>query len=286
MNIVLIEDPVFSIDSLKDSIKSKCPVSSQIHVNRNNFRDMLRLKDTTPLLTEGWTIMLSSTLSPKQSALFCTNPKDIVIIETRSRNKNEAIVTLSDLGIEFNVVDNVNVSRDRLVSYCMDKLGINKKDATTLCTRCNDYLPYVSESVSLLESLGRKINRADILRFINKRSSFNVNTLFYHLIGYNRKSREDVACFIYDFRYALPYIKKSLLKILEDCISIYLLMESGFLGADNFKEFNFPKKLNISEYMLKKIIIDVHPVVPLEVLVLVKVSIQKMNKTYQLLNII
>ena len=286
MNIVLIEDPIYSVDSLKKSVKSKFPVTSQISVTKGNFYEKLKLSKTTPLLTEGWAIITSSSLDIKQCALLCSDSRNLIIMDVKPRNKHEAIVVLSGMGIEFSVVDNVHVSKPRLISYTRDKLNISEKDAITLCNRCNNYLPYVNESVSLLESLGKEITRSDILKYSNKRTSFNIQSLLLHLIGYKRANTDEVACFIYDFRYALTYIKRSLLKYLEDSIEIYILMENGLLGADNYKDFKFPRKLEMSEYLLKRLIIDIHPVVPLEMLILVKVSIQKINKTYELLNII
>jgi len=286
MNIVLIEDPIYSIDSLKRSVKEKFPISSQLFVTRRNYYESLKLIKNPPLLTEGWAIVLSSALPAKQAALFCEDSKNLVIIEVLPRKKNESMSELNGLGIEFSVVDNVHVDKERLAKYCVDKLGISQKDAVTLCNRCNNYLPYVTESVSLLSSLGKEVSRSDILKYVNKRSSFNVQSLFLHLIGYNRKNTETVACFLYDFRYAMNYIKTSLLAYLNDCIAIYLYMEEGLLGADNYKDFKFPSKLTISEYLLKKIILDVHPVVPLEVIIVIKISIERMNKIYELINII
>lgn len=286
MNIVLIEDPIYSIDSLKESVKKSFPISSQITINRKNYYESLKLVKTSPLLTEGWAIILSSSLSIKQCSLFCTDDKNVVLIEVRPRNKEEYLSSLNDIGVEFSVVDNVHVGKDRLVKYCIDELYLSKKDSITLCNRCNNYLPYVTESVTLLKSLGKGVSRSDILKYVNKRSSFNIQSLFLHLIGFNRKESDTVACFVYDFRYAMGYIKKSLLAYLEDCINIYIYMENGLLGADNYKDFGYPNKLTVSEYLVKKIIMDIHPVVPLDVIINVKISIEKMNKVYELLNII
>ena len=92
-----------------------------------------------------------------------------------------------------------------------------------------------------------------------------------------------LASYLYDFRYGFKYIKDSLLSYLNDAIEIYLLMEQGFLGADNFKSYDFGRSIVFSEYSLRKLIIDVHSVISLDVLILTKIKIQKCS-LHDLLN--
>ena len=47
MNIVLIEDPIYSIDSLKRSVKEKFPISSQLFVTRRNYYESLNNKESS-----------------------------------------------------------------------------------------------------------------------------------------------------------------------------------------------------------------------------------------------
>lgn len=286
MIVVLLENKVYCIDSLIKKVKSNFPGSSILEVNRSNRFEMLKMVKTKPLLTNKWVIICDARLNVLQCEEFFKRDEDLVILNVTSSTKSEVINTLESLNLPYSLVDNVNVSKKTLVDYVSLELSLSEKDATTLCNKCNHYLPYVLESVSLLKTLGRDVNKNDILKFIDKKTTVNLTSLLFHLMGYRVLDSSVVSSYLYDFRYAFDYIKSNLVAYIEDCIYVYSLIESGFLGADNVKDYQFDRKLKISDYVLKTIVMDIHKKVSFEFLLLLKIKITKCTGMYMLLNIV
>ena len=283
MVIVLMEDSVYSIDSFLKKIYSRFPVTSVLNVDKRNLNESLSKMETQPLLTDGWAIIVNKRVSISQSIKFCNSDSNLVVLWINPKDKMEVELKLNENKIKYRVLDNLNVSKDALITYTCNELNLDTKEAKTLCNRCNNYLPYVLESVTLLKSLGRDVKRKDILKYIEKKNQINAHSLFLYFIGYKYYDSSQVSTYLYDFRYAFSYIKESLLKYLEDAIEIYLLMEQGFLGADNFKSYDFGRSMVFSEYSMKSLILDVHSSVNLEKLIFTKIKIEK-SSLHDLLN--
>lgn len=283
MIVLLLEDKVYSIESFPKKIYERFPATSILKVIKRNVEECLTKSKTVPLLTDGWAIVIDNKVSIEQALPFCRNKANLVVLWIDRKNKMDIELKLTNEKLDYKVLDNLNVSKENLIAYVCKELNLKDTDAKTLCNKCNNYLPYVIESVTVLKSLGKQITRKDILKFIDKRSRMNVHSLFLHFIGYKVMETSLVASYLYDFRYGFSYIKESLLNYLNDAIEIYLLMEQGFLGADNFKTYDFGKAMAFSEYSMKSLIIDVHSVVSLEILILTKIKIQK-SSLYDLLN--
>lgn len=283
MIIVLLENKVYAIESLIGKIKSEFPKSSILEVNRSNRFEMLKLSETTPLLTDGWIILCSERLNILQILPFTKNSKNLVVINATNTSKSDIINCLEDNKLEFSLVDNINVSKETLIKYVSNTLSLSEKDSKTLCNKCNNYLPYVLESVTLLQTLGRDVTRNDVLKFIDKRTTLNVHSLFLHLIGYRVLEETLVSTYLYDFKYAFSYMKTKLLAYLDDSIYIYTLIESGLLGGDNYKTYQYDKKLTISDYTLKNLVLYVHKEISFEVLLLTKIKVSKCTSMYMLL---
>lgn len=286
MIVVLLENSIYSIDSLVGKIKSKFPKTSILEVNRSNRYDFLKLSHTVPLLTDGWVIIGNQSMSVEQMLPFCKDTNNLVILHTKPSKKNEVIESLDEHGIKYNLVDNINVSKESLIAYTSTTLSLLEKDAKALCNRCNNYMPYVIEAVTLLQTLGRQVTRNDINTFIQKRTNITINSLFMHMIGYKVLDVSLLATYLYDFKYAFKYVKTKLLEYVEDSIYVYSLIESGVLGSDNYSTFSFDRTLNISEYVLKNLVLHVHSEVSLEMLLLTKIKIQKCTSMFMLLEYI
>lgn len=283
MIVILLEDKVYSLNSFPKKIRDRFPNTSILMVNKKNTEECLRKSKEIPLLTDGWAIIIDDKVPIEQTVQFCKNDSNLVVIWINPKNKMEMELALTKEKLKYRIVDNINLEKDKLLDYVCSELKIDLKESKTLCNKCNNYLPYVLESVTMLKSLGRQVTRKDILNFIDKRNRLNVHSLFLHLIGYKVVDTSLIASYLYDFRYGFKYIKDSLLSYLNDAIEIYLLMEQGFLGADNFKTYDFGRSIAFSEYSLRKLIIDVHSVISLDVLILTKIKIQKCS-LHDLLN--
>lgn len=286
MIIVLLENKVYAIDSLIGRVRREFPDSSILEVNKNNRFDMLKLSNTTPLLTNGWVIICNERMNTQQCLPFCKNPNNLTILHTTPKNKSDVLNFLAENKLEFSLVDNINVSKETLIDYVSSELKLTEKESKTLCNKCNNYLPYVLESVALLQTLGRQVTRNDILKFIDKRTTMSIVSLFNHVIGFKTLDSSLVATYLYDFKYAFGYLKTKLLSYIDDAIYIYTLMDSGLLGPDNYKDYKFDKKLTVSDYMVKNIILNIHRKVSFEILLLTKIKVSKCNSMYAFLEFI
>ena len=290
MIIFLIENDLFTLGgkSLTKELQSKFPRTSTINLNNRNVLEVLDvINNSKPLLTSQWLIN-SNNLKSDSLLKFIEKMGDNVLVvryQKRTHDVDDSMKILKSKNIKFSLIDSFNLSEEKLISYVSEELSITEYDAKTLVSRCNGYLPYINESVFALKSLNRSVTRKDILNFVVKRSSFNSLSLFNHIIGYKRTNLEVVSRFIYDFRYAFKWMKSDLLTKLDDAILIYSLMNDGVLSPRNYKEFNYPRKLKISDYLLKSIVIDIYKSVSIETLVFTKLSIEKMRHTYELLEI-
>lgn len=290
MVIVLIENDLYSLgdSSFVKSMQEKFPRTSTLFLNPRSMGDVINSLETSrPLLTSKW-LVLGNNLKENSVLSVLKHLGDNVLVlkyQTRTSAVDDLMKLMKSMSVEFKFVDNFNISKDRIVGYVSEDLGITEADAKTLVKRCNYYLPYVNESIFTLKSLNRPIERKDILNFVLSRSNFNTLSLFNHVVGYKRVNNEVVARFLYDFRYAIKYLKKDLLEKLEDSLLIYSLMSEGLLTPENFRDFEFPRKLKISDYLVKTIILEIYKEVSYETLLYNKLVISKISNTYQLLEI-
>lgn len=290
MIIFLIENDLYSIDSnnLVKQLETKFPRTSTLSLTNRNLEYVKNtVSNSKPLLTSKW-LIIGNQLKEISVLTMVKNLYDNVLVlryNNKSKEVEDLMKILKSMSINFNLVDNVNLSEARLVSYVSSELDLSEADARTLVKRCNHYIPYINESVFALKSLGRQIERKDILNFVVKRSSFNTLSLFNHVIGFKRVSNEVVSRFLYDFRYALKFLKTDLLEKLDDALLVYSLMNEGLLSPSNFKEFTFPRKLKISDYLLKSLILDINKSVSYETLIYTKLAISKVDQFYQLVEI-
>lgn len=288
MIIVLIENDLYTIGgkSFINQLEAKFPRTSTMFASNKNLEYVKdNLVNSKPLLTNKW-LVVGNRLKESSALILVKNLYDNVLVlkyDSRTKDVDNLMKLLKSMHVEFKLMDNLNLSEPRLISYVSSELNLSEADAKTLVKRCNLYVPYINESVFALKSLGRQIERKDILNFVVKRSSFNSLSLFNHVIGFKRVPNEVVARFIYDFRYALSYLKTDLLEKLEDALLIYSLMEEGLLSPSNFKDFEFPRKLKVSDYLLKSLVLDIYKSVSYETLIYTKLALSKVSNTFQLL---
>lgn len=290
MIIVLIENDLYSFGnkSFMKELSIKFPRTSTLKLNNRNVTDVVEtLKSSKPLLTEGWLILANNLKESPALMVSKMVGNNILVLKYQTKNSSvdDIMKMLKSNNIAFKLLDNFNIKEDKLISYVSEELLISETDAKTLVKRCNNYLPYINESLFALKALDRKITRKDILNFVLKRSSFNTLSLFNHVIGYKRVSNDVVSRFLYDFKYALKYLKTDLVDKLEDAILIYSLMNEGLLNARNFKDYEYPRKLKISEYLLRSLVLDIYSEVSFETLLYTRLTILKIESTFQLLQI-
>lgn len=290
MIVFLIENELYSIgeSSFTKSLNDKFPRTSTIYMNSRNFESTVdTIKSTRPLLTSKWLLIGFNLNSSYVKNILKYATDEVLVFKylTKTKELEDLMKELKSKNVKFSIVDNVNISEDRMVSYVCSELDLEEKEAKSLVKRCNNYVPYLNESVFALKSLGRKVERKDILNFVVKRSSFNTLSLFNHLIGFKRVSDDVVARFLYDFRYALKYLKTDLLDKFDDALLIYSLMNDGILSTTNYMDFEYPRKLKISDYLLKLLILDISKSVSYETLLFNKLSIEKIDHFYQLVEL-
>lgn len=290
MIIILIENDLYSLQNnlFLKSLEQKFPRTSTLFLTNRSLNEVIDTINTSkPLLTSKWLVLGNNVKENAVLSIVKHIADNVLVLKYQSRTNavNDLMKLLKSMSIDFKVVDNFNLSNEKIVSYVSEQLGLSETDSKTLVKRCNGYLPYVNESVFALKSLNRKVERKDVLDFVVNRSTFNTLSLFNHIIGYKKVNNEVVGRFLYDFKYATKYLKKDLLEKFDDALLVYSLMNEGLLTPENFREFEFPKKLKISDYLLKSLVVDVYKEVSYETLLYNKLVISKISNTFQLLEI-
>lgn len=282
MNIILLEDPRAPIFS--EDIRSKIPRSSFIRMEPKNTRTCISLMKGKPTLTSTWLVFVDKKVSDIVLESISGLPNCVNIIFTKSVDA-ERKLSICKKGGDSKILDMINVDKESCVSYINSRIGTTEKLSKLIAGKCNYFLPYIEEALLVLEMLDTDVTKSDIDLYIQKRSNLTVNSLFYHLVGFKVLSSEMVSDFLYQYKFAFPYIKKKLLLLFSESEKIYKCIEDGSLGLDNIKGYLKNNKVKISEYMISVLISKIHPIIGLGELVLIKISIDKIDDMTNLLSL-
>lgn len=282
MNIILLEDaraPIFSED-----LRAKTPRSSIIRMEPKNTRTCISLMKGKPTLTSTWLVFVDMKVSDIVLESISGLPNCINIVFTKSVDA-ERKLSICRKGGDSKLLDMINVDKESCVSYITSRLNTSEKLSKSIADKCNYFLPYIEEAILVLEMIDKEVTKSDVDLYIQKRSNLTVNSLFYHLVGFKTLSSQIVSDFLYQYKFAFPYIKKKLLLLFSESEKIYKSIENGNLGLDNIKDYLKNNKVKISEYMISVLISKIHPIIGLGELVLIKISIDKIDDMVNLLSL-
>lgn len=284
MNIVLIEDskaPIFSRD-----LKMKFPGSCTMYVEKRSTIDSIKLIESPPTLMDKWLVIVKDGVQePVMKYIANLGEKNINLFMSDTLNYTK-IYSIVNSKIETKILNAVNVEEATSVKYSMNRLNISKDVAEYLVKICNNYMPHLEEAIIVLEGLGEDVTKSSVDKYIPRRVNLTIYSLFYHLVGIKIIGEKNLALYLYNYKYAIKYIKKKLLNLLNISQIIYRDVESGSLGSDNIEEYYNSKNLKVSKYFISKVVNEMHPTLDYPTLLVLKYRIEKTTNMITLLNLI
>lgn len=287
MNIILAEELRYPLNSFLESIRSqkKVPGSSLVFCNKNNLFDVKKIIASPPPLTRGWVIFVNNNKILEDDVRSLESDYNWVIYVVRNKDSlRELGVNFESWGVEFRLVNNLEPSEEKVISYIMTELGLSESDAKYLYNRHRGYLPRISESVDRL-SVVENLDRKNIRKYTEAASDISIDVLFRYIIGQDdgKGMSTKAANLIFQFRYGLPYVMKQLLRKFEVYIFLYEDILSGQLSRENYKEYyknNRDTLKDVSEYFVEKAILAVGTVSSEKLVYLYWLFKEKHNESY------
>lgn len=284
MTIVLLEDeraPIFSAP-----LRKRFPSSSIVYITSRNLKDYIKTLKSKPILSNKWLVFVDKRVGTNATEELASLENCITVFYVTNKTAKQILSLVKGVKEDVRFLDVLNMDKDECAKYITTRLPISIQNATILANRCNYYLPYIEESILTLNSLEPPIRKSDIEKYIAKHNSMNPTFLFYHIVGLRKANDREIADYLYAFRYAHSYIKKSLLDIFSDVEIIYGDMYKGELGADNISSYYTSKRLKVSEHLVKNVVLNIHKNVSVDALVLYKYTVQKTETILDLLSIL
>lgn len=280
MIFVVLEDsraPLFTMELLKD-----VPSSSVVRVNRDTTNEELKKLNGSPLFTKKWFAIVEKSCSSSTIKSVLSTKAVIILYATKTNLESKLILCKQFSDVK--VVDLISPSKEYCTSYVEESLGVSHSLAEKICSKSNYFLPSIEENIMILKSLDTVDNKAVNL-YVSTRSNTTTFTIFYFLVGLRDVNKKAMVKFLYDFRYAFSYIKTSLLSLFETSKAAYRAIESGELTVDNLSEFlKSNNKLKATKYFLERVVIDLHPHMSYDTLVLKEIQISKCSSMIELLS--
>lgn len=282
MILVLIEDPLIPIVS--NEIKEKFPSNCRMSINQSTkYKELEKLKDS-PLLTKKWYVDISKNVNKILLSKVLIHD-NINIVRTSASDYKETLAFCSKYG-ECKFINALRLDRDSIRTFICSELNVDSELGDFLYERCNGYTPSILESVTLLKSLSKEIKKSDITKYVKPTPLVNVKSLFLHIMGVRRIKQKSLVLFLYNFRYAIKYLKTELLNLFNVVIKLYNDLLEGKLDLSDIKGYVSENKLKVSDLFVIELIDNVVRNTPLENIYLLRYKILQLENTVELLNFI
>lgn len=258
MNIILLEDNRFPIDSFLQKVYERYPRSSILHVNNRNFSDVLPILNDKPLLTRNWCLIISDKLNGNQYSKLMKGD-NLNIIHLSNKNKFPEMKNLIfELGFKATYVNNLQPDKEKIIDYVKDSLNIEYSEAKYICGRHRYHIPTIVNTISVLSTFD-VVDRKTIKNYTTRFGTISLYSLTDKILGLDNKiTKQQMVKLIHSYRYGFSFILSFLVKELEKFLCVYDYMERGLIGLDNYLDFepDMEDKVfkTISEFQLKKII--------------------------------
>lgn len=282
MILVLIEDPLIPIVS--NEIKEKFPYNCRMSITQaTRYKEIEKLKDS-PLLTKKWYVDISSNVNNILLSKVLTY-NNINVVRTSTSDYKEKLSLCSKYG-ECKFINALKLDRDSIKSFICNELNVDSELGDFIYERCNGYTPNILESVTLLKSLSKDIKKSDITKYVKPTPPVSVKSLFLHIIGLKKIKQKSLVLFLYNFRYAIKYLKTELLKLFDIVIKIYNDLLEGNLDLSDIKGYISDNRLKVSDLFVIEILDSVVRNIPIENIYLLRYKIFQLEDTVELLNFI
>lgn len=255
MVIVLLEAENNMINPVVPTLtKNINPSCVKILYKKINVEQLNEYKKP-PLLETGWFLVYSG-VDKRVMQYLVKLDFNITILCAHSRSSGELISEfLTGLGIEFRIIDNLNISKQTKIEYIKRELLLNESDATYLYNRTRGYLKDLTSAVFALKGL-TDITRKDIKSLVPKTEKFGLNDLYNYLIGDKSTDMkyENAVKLVHKYRYGFDFLKEFLLEKLQQTMRVFEKVSTGELSIENYREYSDKSLTALSQFQLYKII--------------------------------
>jgi hypothetical protein len=258
INIILAEENRYPIGSFIDQVKQKFPSSSTVFVNKNNVLDAMKVISRSPLLTEGWLVIINvKDISEGLISSFNVERNITIFVVRNNDELHETARKFIGANLQYKVVDNLNPSKETVELYIMEELKVDKELARYIARRHNYYLQKISESVEILKELPN-ISKEVIKKYTEKTGDLSYNAMFDYIIGADEEiNPARVGRLVHKYRFGVEFMAKFIVKKFDLYLMVYDEVMTGKLSMENYKEYYEQHKVSlkeVNEYSLRKAI--------------------------------
>lgn len=295
MNIIVREDPKYTINSFLEKVYKLFPYSSRATINRSTFNDVLKIITNKPMLTGNWVVTVYPKGLSNAQLKELTSINNVNIYKITSKVDLETLTnTFKSLGILFKYVDTLNVPKEDIIAHVVEELNTTVENAKYICSRHRYYLPKILESVAILSTFD-KIDKATIKEYTERFNTISLYDLVDYLLGASDNVNiKKVTKLLYDYRFGFEFLINFIKEELGKYNTVYSYIESGELSIANIKQFLEIKRTekpfnNMTEYRLKHIISS-YSLVSFDKLWFITLQVNAINSSkqnlYKLINLL
>lgn len=278
MILVVFEDPNNHINSVVERIVNKFPNETIEHIYGSKVNpEKIQMLSQKPLLFKGWLIIFENG-KVNIEQLNKLNVKDNLILIRVTSAKMLADVKNLLGDIEYQVRINNKLNEEIVQNWIANELKCSKSAAERLYKKCDGYLTKINDSVTVLKNCDN-VTVQVVDTYIGKQSSAkSFDVVEYLLLGAACGcSYREIVKYLYDYRYAMSWLLKTIINSLELYIKVFTYEIDGSLSLVNYNEFlqtTEDKDIrNLSEYRLSKML-QMHEKVSLEYVYFILLNIQ------------
>lgn len=283
MNIILLEDsraPLFT-----ERLVQSFPNSSVVGITKRNNSSILKELSSRPLLSDKWLLLIESNTNEELIKSLFSMDSCICVLKCKDSEKDYFLALSRSRG-DTRFVDCKNITEEEAVKRITSKLDTTEQIARMIYTKCNKFMPYIEETIVSLSCLGRAVKMSDLDNYMEKYNSITIYSLYYHILGIDKISNKELVTYLYRYKYAIDYIKKTLLDLFDSTESLYKSIDEGLLGSDNIHEYVKNTKLKVTPYFVTKTVNKIYKSMTYADLVITKIRITKVESIVELLDIL
>lgn len=236
MLYILYESPNNVITSLLTKLYDMYPPSSRIFLSARPSDEEVYKVRFAPLLSTGWLVLANPKISKQKIKVLTSFPGDnVILLQVASFAEYEELQQ-SLAEFEPVCVDNHKIKKETVLQWIQEQLHCSKEIATYLYNRVHGRLTDLVEGIQILSEFPN-VTRQHVLKYVQPSVKANISDIADYLMGCPRPGIKDreIVYFLYEFRYAFPWVLKSLLTELEDRLAVFRLVSDGALTIANYQ---------------------------------------------------
>lgn len=288
MIYVLLEQESNVINSVEQEFIKRYHKTSIKRFGREDLQKKeLEMYAKPPLFNNEWLIVCSSV---QRWLVNCYPDRNTILICVRRKGELQTVLSAIS-SMEYRFIDNYKVDKEVVLTWVEKELSVGSRLAARLYNRVSGNLREVVNAVTCLRAMP-VITKSVIDSYVTETSGIQIWRLVQYLLGIsNDLEFAEIAQMLSDYRYAVKWLRDSLVRELGIYLEVYRLMDCGEMGLQDYhvtKQDGSKELQTCSDYRLRKII-ESHLVVSTDVVYFLYLYLQRVgvgvNGTSELLEI-